>query len=102
MISFLRPVMYSRPCGVEAAEVARVQPAVAQRRGRGVGPVEVAAHDDRAADQDLAVGARFRRRPPAVGRRDAHLDAGSGWPTVSKAGSSGRVIVAPPEVSVRP
>ena len=59
------------PVGVEAADVAGVQPAAAQRLGGGLGLVPVAGHDDVAADHhlaDLAGGQlavrRRRRRGP--------------------------------------
>ena len=49
---------------VERAEVAGVEPAVANRFGRRLGLLPVTLHDVRAAREDLAVG------------RDLHLDAG--------------------------
>ena len=56
-----------------------MQPAVLQRLGRRVGPAEVLAHDDRPANQDLAVGLAGGRVVTAASplrRRDADLDAG--------------------------
>ena len=80
MISFRRPVMYRRPLRVEPAEVAGVQPSVLQRFRRGVRAIEVLAHDDRSADQHLAVvdavsrvGVRARARRFRL--EDPDLDA---------------------------
>ena len=61
--SFLRPVIRKKPSS-SAAQVAGVQPAVANRLGRVLGQVPIADHDVRPAGEDLAV----------VG--DLHLDAG--------------------------
>ena len=60
--------------GVAAAEVAGVQPAVADGGGGGAGIAMVAAHHRRAADQDLALVTR--RREHAVGPTDGDLHVG--------------------------
>ena len=62
--------------GVERADVAGVQPAALERRGRCLGIAPVARHDDIAAAQYLAGLARRQR--PVVGVRDHDLDAGKG------------------------
>ena len=100
MISFLRPVIVQAAVGVEAAEVAGVEPAVAHRRGRGVGPVVVAGHDDRAADEDLAVLASSS----AVSGGE-HLDLGAGQRLADRVDVRvARVVITSPRrsVSVRP
>ena len=56
MISFLRPVIVRKPSSSSCAEVAGVEPAVGvERLGGRVRVVPVAAEDDVAVDQDLAV-----------------------------------------------
>ncbi len=64
--------------GIEVAEVAGVEPALAQGFGRGLGPIPISLHHDRAADGNLtcwrrAILHRFRvhdlgfdarKRPP--------------------------------------
>ena len=53
--SFLRPRIDEEAIGIELAEVAGVEPAVADHFGRGGLVVPIAEHDVRAADEDLAV-----------------------------------------------
>ena len=61
---------------VEAADVAGVQPAAAQRLGGGLGLVPVAGHHHVAPDQDLADLAGGELAVVVVD--DADLDAGAG------------------------
>ena len=63
--SFLRPVIHRIAIVIESAQVAGVQPAVANRRRRVLRPVPIAVHDVRPAGQDFAI----------VG--DANFDAGN-------------------------
>ena len=65
--------------GVEVADVAGVEPPVAQRRRGFLGPVEVALHDVRPAREHLAVV------------RDPDLDAGDRDADRAEAGAPGRV-----------
>ncbi len=70
--------------GVEAAEVARAQPAVVERRGRGVGPAEVLAHHDRARGSGSRRSPPRPRRPrwrPHRVRCESSRPAGDGRPT---------------------
>ena len=62
--------------GVEAAEVAGVQPAAPQRLGGGLGLVPVAGHHHVAPDHDLADLAG--RELAVVVVDDADLDVGAG------------------------
>ena len=61
---------------VQAADVARVEPPVADRFSRRFGPLVVALHDVVAADDDLAALADGQAIVLLVD--DAHLDAGDG------------------------
>ena len=74
--------------GVHRADVAGVQPAVAQRLGGGLGPVPVAHHVVRAAQEDLARLAR--RAVLAVGVDYAHVGV-----EVGAAGGAGALSARP-------
>ena len=75
IMSLERSLRVRKPSRVEAADVAGVQPAVAQRLGGGLRVVPVAGHHHVAADHDLADLAGRQRA--ALARRRPHLDAGA-------------------------
>ena len=75
---------------VHLADVAGVEPAVLERLGGGLGGAVVARRDVLAAHEDLSVG------------RDAHLDAGDGFPDRSLAGAERMIELTIGAVSVRP
>jgi len=62
--------------GVEDADITGVQPAVAERVGGRLGPVQVALHHVRPLDHDLAT--LLRRHQRAVRRHDPHALPGQG------------------------
>ena len=70
----MRPVIVMKSVGVDHGHVARHVPAVAHHLGREFGPVEIALHHVRAADQQHALPAAGRSSPD-VGIDDLHLDA---------------------------
>ena len=76
----LRPVDERQPAvRVEAAQVARVQPAPAQRLGAGLRHVQVARHHGRAVDHDLADLALRQLAVAGVDHADPHRDAGDAY-----------------------
>ena len=76
--------------GIEVAQIAGVEPAVAQHLSRGLGTIPISLHYDRAADRNLTGRWRafFHR---LADRRSCASTPGKGLPTEPNTMSSGRI-----------